>query len=235
MSTSSARSLKAHDDEYEGDRAHTAAAPAANRYDPDSVQQRTAILTTIYRDLSAVRDNAEVIAHYAGFACEVAVFVHAHCGVDLGNLTLPIEDGPLEPSHPVSKVLPALEVWIADYFNSLGTDTAKLGDLDPQEKMQRLATQARMRAACVWKGYLLALNIHPTEWRIDAACALGALAILSVADAGKIVGAQRAPNKAAYIRDHVRDDDWPPRAFIDLYLSNEDLLTDKLQALRSQE
>ncbi len=227
MTSSSAHKLT--DDE-----SRAAPARAAAPYDPDNAEQLTALLSAVYRDLSAVRDEADVIAYYAGFACEIAVFVRAHCGVDLANLTFPVEDGPLDPRHPMLTALPAVEMWIEDYFTGMSSDALKFSELDAQEKMQRLATQARMRAACVWKGYLLALNTPPDEWQTDAIFALGSLAILSVADAVKVIRAQRDPAKPDFIRDNVRDDEWPPRAFIDLYLQNEDLLTERLRAMLPQ-
>jgi hypothetical protein len=222
MSPSSARKL--------ADDRDTHAARATAPYDPDSVAQLTALLAAVYRDLSAVRDRPDVVAYYAGYACEIAIFVRAHCGVDLCDLTLPRDD-----AQAVTAALPAVEMWIEDYFSGLSSNALKFSELDSQEKMQRLATQARMRAACVWKGYLLALNTPPEEWAADAIYALGSLAILSVADGGKVVAAQRGPDKPDFIRDNARDDEWPPRAFIDVYLRNEDLLTAKLQAMNPRD
>jgi hypothetical protein len=250
MKLSIARSLNTSDDEYRseeecvftagagikssGDNMTRGRAGAASKYDPNNAQQLIALLATIYTDLCAVRDEPEVLAYYAGFSCKIAVFVREHCQVDMGNLTFPIEASPLAASHPVMMALPALDVWIEDYFNSLATAAASVSELGPNEKMQRLATQARMRAACMWKGYLFALNTQPANWGIDAVCALSALAILSTADPAKVIGALRDGTKAAMIRDNVRDDDWPPRAFIDLYLRNDDLLANKMQALLPQ-
>jgi hypothetical protein len=223
MSPSSARKLT-------NDETHSApAARAATPYDPDSVEQLTALLTAVYRDLNAVRDQPDVVAYYAGFACEIAIFVRAHCGVDLCDPNFPYDD-----AQALTTALPAVEMWIEDYFGGLSHDAPKFSELDAQAKMQRLATQARMRAACVWKGYLLALNTPPEHWDTDAIYALGSLAILSVADAAKVVAAQRGPDKPDFIRDNARDDEWPPRAFIDLYLQNEDLLTERLRAMPPQ-
>lgn len=226
MRTSSARMPKTDDDGYSGEQAPRVAANATGQYDPHNKQQLKALLATIYTDLSAVSDQADVVAFYAGFSCEVAIFVRAHGNVDLGNVDL-------ENIAAAPAALPALEVWIEDYFNCLTPD-ARLGELDAREKMQRLATQARMRAACVWKGYILALHTPPDDWDVDAVCALGALAILSMADPAKVVGAQRNPDKADFIRDNARDSDWPPRAAVELCLQHGNLLADKLQALRSR-
>jgi hypothetical protein len=223
MSPSSARKLT-------NDETHAAPAKAAAPYDPDSVEQLTALLAAVYRDLSAVRDRPDVVAYYAGFACEIAIFVRAHCGVDLCDLTLPRDD-----AQAVTAALPAVEIWIEDYFSGLASDAPKFSELDAQDKMQRLATQARMRAACVWKGYLLALDTPPAHWDTDAIYALGSLAILSVANGGKVVATQRGADKPDFIRDNARDDEWPPRAFIDVYLRNEDLLTAKLQAMNPRD
>jgi hypothetical protein len=222
MSPSSARKLT--NDETRAAPAARAAAP----YDPDSVEQLTALLTAVYRDLNAVRDRPDVVAYYAGFACEIAIFVRAHCGVDL------CDPSPPRDAQAVTAALPAVEMWIEDYFSGLASDAPKFSELDAQDKMQRLATQARMRAACVWKGYLLALGTPPAHWDTDAIYALGALAILSVADAAKVVATQRGADKPDFIRDNARDDEWPPRAFIDVYLRNEDLLTERLRAMPPQ-
>jgi hypothetical protein len=219
--------LKTDDDADHGEQAPRVTASAAGPYDPDNKQQLKALLATIYADLSAVSDQAEVVAFYAGFSCEVAIFVRAHGNVDLGNVAA------APAAQPLLSALPALEIWIEDYFNHLTPD-ARHGELDAQEKMQRLATQARMRAACVWKGYVLALHTPPEDWDVDAVCALGALAILSTADPARVVGAQRNTGKADFIRDNARDGDWPPRAAVELCWQHGDLLADKLQALRSR-
>jgi hypothetical protein len=44
----------------------------------------------------------------------------------------------------------------------------------------------------------------------------------------KVINILRDEGKADVVRTSVRDDDWPPRGFIDLYLKNSDLLEEQL-------
>lgn len=94
-------------------------AEVARLYNPDNVRQLIAILETIYESIYAVQNDPEVVAFYASFACEVAVFVREQSDVDICTLTFPMEAPPLAPSHPLMKALPLLEIWIEDYFKGL--------------------------------------------------------------------------------------------------------------------
>ncbi len=194
-------------------------------YEPKNIRQLNGLLETIYDGLAA-QNEPWVVEYYASFACEVAVFVRMHSQVDICTLTFPMEAPPLAATHPLMKALPLLEIWIEDYFESGPTDTS---NLDHDAKVRVLATQARMQAACIWKGYLFALNTEPANWGTYAVCALGSLRILSMADSAKVIDLLRDETKAAVIRTNVRDDDWPPQGYANLYLKNGDLLEGKLR------
>ena len=67
-------------------------------YDRNDVQQLTALLEAIYKNIYKVRNDPEMLVYYAHFACEVAVFARKNTQVDICTLTFPIEDSPLAPS-----------------------------------------------------------------------------------------------------------------------------------------
>jgi hypothetical protein len=131
------------------------------------------------------------------------------------------------------KALPPLEVWVEDFFKGLAAGEHENRVLDHEAKVRRLATQARMQAALIWKAYLFALNTDPANWGTDATCALASLRILSRADSAKVLSILRDEGKAATVRENARDGDWPPRGFINLYLKNGDLVADKLLSIAS--
>ena len=91
-----------------------------------------------------------------------------------------------------------------------------------------------MQAEIIWKGYLLALNTHPGSLGTDAV--LSALNILATADSTQVIGRLRDGTNGLMkdvfdvsTRNDVRDDDWPPQGYIDLYFKNRDLLENKCE------
>jgi hypothetical protein len=203
-------------------------AEIAGAYNPKNVIQHRVILELVYECIDSLRNDHEAIALYAVYACEVAVFVRKHTQIDICTLTFPMEMPPLAASHPLMKALPFLEVWIEDYFRSLVADATDVAPLDHDGKARALANQIRMETACIWKAYLFALNTKPEDWGTDYVCALSALRVLSIADPGNVISNLREGGEADVIRTSVRDDDWPPRGFINLYLKNSDLLDEKM-------
>jgi len=225
-------------------RAETAAvasfAEFARIYDPQNKQQLAVILKWVYESaFQPVQNDRDLVAVYASFASEVAIFVRTQTHVDICTLTSPLEIPPLAPLmrplmttlSPLEIVMLALETFIVDQLKTYATKGGDIHGRDHEAKVRYLADNARMLAAFVWKGYLYALNTEPPNWGIDAVCALSALRILSTADPTKVVEILRDGSKAAIIRTNVCDGDWPPRGYIKLYFENRDLLAGKYRAI----
>ena len=208
-------------------------APSSTGYDPNDRRQHTALLEATYRHIHAIRDDAALIVFHACCACEVAILMRKHSGVDLFNLTFAKGNPPLSPTHPAMQVVELLELWVRDYFEQRSTaaaDARRQAD-DDAERRQAIDL-SRMHAALMWKSYVFALAADPRRWQRDEVCALGALKILSAGDASQVIALLQGEGSAEVIRANVRDDDWPPRAFINLYLRYGDLLADELSAIR---
>jgi hypothetical protein len=117
---------------------------------------------------------------------------------------------------------------IAGNLNYLATAADDRNHPNFDAKARHVGGMARMQTLFIWKSYLLALNTFPASWETDAVCALRALRILTTVDSAKVINILREESKPDFIRNVVRDDDWPPRGFIDLYFKNRDLLEKKL-------
>ena len=212
----------------------THSADSRTGYDPHDMQQHTALLEATYRHIHAIRDDAALVVFHACCACEVAILMRKHTQVDLFNLTFGKEDLPLTPAHPAMQVAELLELWVQDYFEqrlAAGADTSsRVGD---DAELQRAADLSRMHAALMWRSYIFALSVDPKRWQKDQVWALGTLKILSTGDSAQVIALLRAAQSADVIRTNVRDDDWPSRAFINLYLRYGDLLADELSAMTS--
>jgi len=202
-------------------------AEVARLYSRDNVAMFDEILEANYERIYSWWNDSEVLQFYAVYTCEVAVLVRKHTGVDICTLAFPIEKLTLPSSHPLMTVLPLLELMIEDQLKYLATAPDDRSHLDNDARMQILAAEAKMRASFIWKGYLLALNTEPADWRTDAVCALSALRILCTTDSTKVINIVRS-RAVDEIRNLVRDDDWPPRAFINLYVKHSDLIEGKL-------
>jgi hypothetical protein len=116
---------------------------------------------------------------------------------------------------------------IADYLKRKGglPDTRLLAG---EALLREVAAQLRMQGALFWKGYLFALNTDPDNWGTGALCAVSALKLLSSADASRVLALLRDKTKPESVYKNVRDDDWPPRALVNLYLRHSDMLAAKL-------
>ena len=202
-------------------------AEVARLYSRDNVAMFDEILETIYESIYSRWNDPKVLEFYAVYTCEVAVLVRKQTGVDVCTLALPFEKPTLASSHPLVKALPLFELMIEDNLKYLAAAPDDLSHVDNDARMQILAAEAKMRASFIWKGYLLALNTEPADWRTDAVCALSALRILCTADSTKVINIVRS-RAVDEIRNLVRDDDWPPRAFINLYVKHSDLIEGKL-------
>jgi hypothetical protein len=206
------------------------AAEPSSHYNPDNMRQQIALLEAIYENICARRDDAEVLELYAGLACELVICVRDAVQIDLGTLAFPIEMPPLAASHPIMKTLPGLEGFIVNYFNM---NVGDANTLEGDAKWRLVSSYIRMQCALIWKGYLVALNADPAHWLPDAVYAPCALRLLSTANATKVLAFVRDPARPDFIRNNVRDGDWPPPAFINLYLKHADLLADKLLGIRA--
>lgn len=201
-------------------------------YDPSDMQQHAALLEATYRHIHAIRDDAALVVFHASCACEVAILMRKHTQVDLFNLTFGKENPLLTPTHPAMQVAELLELWVLDYFEQrLAARADTSGDVGDDAELRRAADLSRMHAALMWKSYIFSLNANPKRWQKDQVCALGALKILSTGDSAQVIALLRAAQSAEVIRTNVRDDDWPPRAFINLYLRHGDLLAEELSAI----
>jgi hypothetical protein len=201
-------------------------AEVARLYNPENIRQLNETLEKLYEGIDAIWNDPEVLEFHATIACEVAIFVRIKSQVDICTLTFPRQTPPLAASHPLMKALPWLEIFIEHFFKNVVT--ADVNRLDPDAKFRRIVSTARMQAAFVWKGYLFALNTEPADWGTHAVCALGALKILSTADSAKIIKTIRLDGSIDEYKNEVRDDDWPPRGFINLFLKHSELLEEKL-------
>lgn len=108
-----------------------------------------------------------------------------------------------------------------------GTNTSD--DVDDDAELKRAADLSRMHAALMWRSYIFAHSANPKRWQKDQVCALGTLKILSTCDSAQVM--LRTAQSAEVICTNVRDDDWPLRAFINLYLRYKDLLAEELSAI----
>jgi hypothetical protein len=106
-------------------------------YDPKDIRQHTALLEATYQHIHAIRDDAALVVFHACCACEVAILMRKHSGVDLFNLTFG-KEAPLSPTHPAMQVVELLELWVQDYFE------------------QRLAAATRTTTLAVSRGLILA-------------------------------------------------------------------------------
>lgn len=199
----------------------------ARAYNRDDVRQRIAYLEAIYTSTYDIRNDPEALEFHATTACEVAILVRIQSQVDICTLAFPRQTPPLAASHPLMKALLWLEKFIEQIFKSVVT--ADVNRLDPDARLRRIAITARTQAAFIWKSYLLALNTEPANWGTDAVCALSALKILSTADSAKVINTIRLDGSLDEYKNEVRDDDWPPRGFINLYSKNSELLEGKLR------
>lgn len=207
-------------------------AESGTGYDPQDTRQHTALLEATYLHIYAVRDDPALVVFHGCCACEVAILMRKHSQVDLFNLTFGKGSPPLTPAHPVMDVVELLELWVQDYFKERSASEEDAGNqVDDGAKLKRAADLSRMHAALMWKSYVFALGADPQQWQKDQICALGALKILSTGDSSQVIALLQGERSADVIRTNVRDDDWPPRAFINLYLRYGDLLADELAAL----
>ena len=200
-------------------------------YDPRDMRQHTALLEATYRHIDAIRDDAALVVFHACCACEIAILMRKHSQADLFNLAFDKDSPPLTPSHPAMEVVELLELWVQEYFKERSTSAENAGQIDDDAKLRRAADLSRMHAALMWRSYVFALNADPKKWQKDEVCALGALKILSTGDSAQVIALLQGEQSADVIRANVRDDDWPPRAFINLYLRYGDLLADELAAI----
>jgi hypothetical protein len=208
-------------------------APSTTGYDPDDRRQHAALLEATYRHIHAIRDEAALVVFHACCACEVAILMRKHSQVDLFNLTFAKGEPSLSPTHPAMQVVELLELWVQDYFEQRSAAAADTGGQADDDAERRQAIDlSRMHAALMWKSYVFALGADPRRWQKDEVCALGILKILSAGDASRVIALLQGEGSAEVIRTNVRDDDWPPRAFINLYLRYGDLLADELSAIR---
>ena len=206
-------------------------AASATGYDPQDMRQHTALLEATYQHINAIRDDAALVVFHACCACEIAILMRKHSQADLFNLAF-TKEAPLTPTHPAMDVVELLELWVRDYFEArLASEGSASNQVDDGAKLKTAADLSRMHAALMWKSYVFALNTDPKHWQKDQVCALGALKILSTGDSAQVIALLQGEQSADVIRANVRDDDWPPRAFINLYLRYGDLLADELAAI----
>jgi hypothetical protein len=194
----------------------------ASKYDRNSLPQLIWALETIYENTSALQDDAPILALYANVTCEVAVYIRRHSGLDLRgvntSLEFPIDRTLLNPDTDILvRALRVLEYLIRDGLDHLENGTKHLRKMDADTKLLQLLREARMRAAFVWKGYLLALNTPPNLWGPIAKYSFSTLKILAVVSADAVIKAVRKDAISSILRHLVHDDDWPPRKYIDLY------------------
>jgi hypothetical protein len=194
----------------------------ASKYDQNSLPQLIWALETIYENTSALQDDAAVLALYTNVTCQVAVYIRRHSGLDLRgvntSLEFPIDRTLLNPDiHILVRALRVLEYLIRDGLDHLEDDTNDLSQMDADTKLLQLLREAKMRAAFVWKGYLLALNTPPNLWGPIAEYSFSTLRILAVVSADAVIKAVRKDAIPSIPRHLVQDDDWPPRKYIDLY------------------
>jgi hypothetical protein len=206
----------------------------ASTYDPQDSHQLGVILESIYDIFRQMENNPDLVAYHAIFSCELAIFVRAYTKVDICTLTFPLEIRPVAPFHPSARDVPpldililALEAFIQKHLTILLTKERDVSGLDQKAKMQHFGGHTKMLGAFIWEGYLLALDTEPANWGRAAVCALCVLQILSTADPAKVVEELRDTSRADIVWTNVRDDDWPPRGYIDLYSKNRELLASK--------
>jgi hypothetical protein len=199
-------------------------------YERDNLPMLDGILETVYKNIYALRDSPELMAFYASSACGVAVTVRMIANVDMGTLVFPIETSPLPSSHPVMKVLPILDEAIEGTVKWLSTA--------PKDDPRMVDALTKMYACFMWKSYLLALNTQPAAWDKHAVCALSSFRMLTTADPVRVIKNLREDIHGltkevftAGIRNSVKDADWPPRGYVDLYFKNHGLLERKCRAL----
>jgi hypothetical protein len=89
---------------------------------------------------------------------------------------------------------------------------------DDSKKMDRVATHSRMQAAAVWKSYIFTLNTPVSNLFDCDVYGVSALRILSLADPALVIASLRDATRSIEIE--VRDDDWPPPAFLNFYLQH---------------
>jgi hypothetical protein len=208
-------------------------AEAIRFYDRNNATLLVSLLRGVYKNIHGARNSPEVLVYYASFTCGLAVNIRLHRGVDFHTFRFPIEPPPLVSTHPLMLVREVLDLLIEEHLTFIG----KASPDDPRWT----DAWAMMMAAFIWKGYLFTLNTPPASWGSDVVYALGALSILTTADAAQVTTKLRNNTHAvmknvfdAATRSAVRDDDWPCRGFVDLYFKNRELLERKLRELNEE-
>jgi hypothetical protein len=198
-------------------------------FDGSDAELLGAYLSTVYQTVYRERDQPNILAYYASFVLGVAVTIRETAGIDIGTLIFMVEPPPLLPSHPLVKLSQILDPVIKETMEFFG----KAKKDDPR----RLDAMAMIHASLLWRGYLSALNTYPESWGADSVASLSALRILTTADSARVIDFLRNEGYAVRgtfteaVRKAVRESDWPPRGYLDLYRKHGGILEQKCRAL----
>lgn len=170
----------------------------ARTYDRNNMRQFDLLLSSICETMPT-ESSDEMVAHFARTMCALAVVLRSQTGIDLGTLTFPVQKSPLPPSHPVTVLVPLLDMIIENHLPWFAAHE------DPDPALPD--NLAKLVGAFVWKAYLLLLNTPSENWGTSAFCALKVLSILSTVNHDAVVDALVRGVKDETIRKHVRSED----------------------------
>lgn len=200
-------------------------AEIAGSYKANDIRQLMLMTELGYTEIQNAQKDAELLACYASFACQIAVSIRINTDIDICTLSSPIEKPPLPVTHPLMKAIRLLDSYIGDCLKSI----ALFGEKNTREvKIERGAALMRLQTAAIWKSYLFTRNTEPKNWSEYSAHALSALKTLSEAKHALVMKFVREEPEDDPVRNSVRDIDWPPRAAIELYSQHTDLIEDKI-------
>jgi hypothetical protein len=197
----------------------------AKNFDRRNMRMHVALVKIVHDTLNEAQGDLEYILHFASFSCGMAVEVRNQTGIDICTLTFPKANPPLPASHPLLVALEPIDEMIEESLRKLDVK------ITPYDRDIVLAYYPRFYMALVWKSWLFERNTPLENWGSDVYYALKILRMLSTVSGKDIVEYIRTHPFDAAVREHVREDDWPPREFIKLYFDNRDRIMGRVPFL----
>lgn len=196
----------------------------ASIFDRNNPAMFDGMLEQAYRSVYGLRDDPRLMAYHASMVCGVAVAIRMTTGTNMSTLKSP--------------VAPSSISQLTNILDGVTEETVKWLSTSAKDDPRRPDSLNKMYAFLVWRGYLLALSTSPSDWGSQAIAALSALKLMMTADPALVTGGLREDRHGIVnkvfddtTRAQVKDDDWPPSGYVDLFFRNHSLIERKCRAL----